>query len=207
MTAIQKMVEWLEKCESAGPPSQYYISYVLVEARRLALEEAKKAVFIVPCQVNDFDNTGPCPHSNKDGAIPCGYKKKDCPSMIGAKEKPAIDLWGQYKQMVKLAQDHGLNLAANWAVNMSGKTFSEKPTAPPSYEWEYDAAKKCIGFLQVDIGILRRELAKAKELISRYRPTPTDDIVASIREFLNRNRGCDQYDEIEEILRKYEGAK
>ena len=28
--------------------------------------------------------------------------------------------------MIKLAQDNGLHLAANWAVNMSGKTFSDK---------------------------------------------------------------------------------
>jgi hypothetical protein len=45
-----------------------------------------------------------------------------------AAQKPAADLWGQHKQMIKLAQDNGLTLAANWAVNMSGRTFSEKPT-------------------------------------------------------------------------------
>ena len=40
-------------------------------------------------------------------------------------EDPPTDLWEQHKAMIKLAQDHGLHLAANWAVNMSGKTFSE----------------------------------------------------------------------------------
>ena len=47
-----------------------------------------------------------------------------------AAQKPAADLWGQHKQMIKLAQDNGMTLAANWAVNMSGRTFSERPTAP-----------------------------------------------------------------------------
>lgn len=41
------------------------------------------------------------------------------------------DLWGQHKEMIKLAQDHGLHLAANWAVNMSGRTFSEAKSDEP----------------------------------------------------------------------------
>lgn len=48
----------------------------------------------------------------------------------GPSDKPAEDLQGQHAQMVALAKAHGLDIAADWAVNMSGKTFSEeKPTS------------------------------------------------------------------------------
>lgn len=43
--------------------------------------------------------------------------------------KPPTDLQGQHKAMINLAQDNGLNLAADWAVNMSGKTFTENDKA------------------------------------------------------------------------------
>lgn len=49
-------------------------------------------------------------------------------------EKPAKDLQGQHAQMVALAKAHGLDIAADWAVNMSGKTFSEEKPTPSSDE-------------------------------------------------------------------------
>ena len=81
MTAIQKMVEYLDSSASIGASRSENIRI----AKRLALEEAKEKPVV--------------------------------------KENFTTDLWGQHKQMVRLAEEHGLNLAANWALEMSVEEF------------------------------------------------------------------------------------
>lgn len=128
--------------------------------------------------------------------------------------KPASDLWGQHKQMIKLAEDYRLYLASNWAVNMSGNTVGEnKPTAPASLV--EDIIGICSVILRPDVfknrGGIKEALDKA---ISKYRPQ-TDIVVAIIAKAKSRHisggttqaEGWITENEIEEIIRKYEGEK
>ena len=152
MSAINKIVEFLETdagCQSEITHPYKLWKHIITEARRLALEEAKDKptansdiVAYVKLWLNtgliyemeNVDKGNLLSHISKYTPMPAPKEVKE-PMNYGErlekgaelleKEAKSTDLWGQHKAMIKLAQDKGLILAANWAVNMSGKTFSE----------------------------------------------------------------------------------
>ena len=78
------------------------------------------------------------------------------------------DLMGQHKMMVELARDTGLGLAADWAVDMSGRTFSEKGEATvapkPTESLAELAARK--GYSIVEYEAVLQRFGCAREVLS-----------------------------------------